>query len=283
MKRRWTWGLLPLLAAAPGVAVGCAVMRVQGVGASAILQNVAALLVGGVGAWLYAAAPRGGRAWSRHAGMLLCAGLLLCTFLDAGLQGVHRWIRLGPLALNAAFLAVPAALIGLDRRMREGRTYEACAWGVAVGALLLLQPDASMASALALAAVPVLLQGQKNRAARWVALCALFALTVASWLRPDPLEPVAHVEGMLSLAWTCGPGYGLLSLLSLAILFIPFALGARRQPVRALCAGNALLFAGLLLSTRFGAFPVPVLGGGASPILGYLLAAAHAVRRMRAD
>lgn len=43
MKRRWTWGLLPLLAAAPGV------------GASAILQNVAALLVGGMGAWLYAA------------------------------------------------------------------------------------------------------------------------------------------------------------------------------------------------------------------------------------
>lgn len=55
MKRRWTWGLLPLLAAAPGVAVGCAVMRVQGVGASAILQNVAALLAGGMGAWLYAA------------------------------------------------------------------------------------------------------------------------------------------------------------------------------------------------------------------------------------
>lgn len=55
MKRRWTWGLLPLLAAALGVAVGCAVMRVQGVSASAILQNVAALLASGMGAWLYAA------------------------------------------------------------------------------------------------------------------------------------------------------------------------------------------------------------------------------------
>ena len=46
--------------------------------------------------------------------MLLCVGALGCTFLDSGIGAIHRWIRLGPLALNAAFAFVPVALIGMD-------------------------------------------------------------------------------------------------------------------------------------------------------------------------
>ena len=68
----------------------------------------------------------------------------------------------------------------------------------------------------------------------------------------------------------------------LAALFFPFAAGIRRQPARLFCEGSLLFCAGLTAASCTGLFPVPVLGSGASPILGYLISATYAVKRLNA-
>lgn len=73
-----------------------------------------------------------------------------------------------------------------------------------------------------------------------------------------------------------------MGLLSLAALFFPFATGIRRQPARLFCEGSLLFYAGLTAASCTGLFPVPVLGSGASPILGYLISATYAVKRLNA-
>ena len=256
-------------------------MAAQGISASVWMQNVAALLVGGLGAlWALSMPWRLGNRGVCIA-EILCVAALCGTFAGPGVQGVHRWMALGPVSLNAAFLCVPVLLWAVERDVREGRSVRACALCAAVGALLCLQPDASMASAFALGVIPALGRGGAGRALRVGACAALLLFAAAAWIRPDGLEPVAHVEGILALSRDSGPVLWALSLLSLLWLFWPFALGAQRPKARALCAGFALAYAGLLLSSAVGVFPVPVIGYGVSPVIGYLICAACAVARWR--
>lgn len=277
-RRSWQ-AAFPALAALLAVVTGCAVMRMQQVPSSIWLQNAAALLVGGLGTTLYLSAP--GRMGDGDVRVVaaLCVAVLCCTFAGPGMEGVHRWIRLGPVSLNAAFLCVPVVLAIVERAILKGRLRLACALSAVTGVILFLQPDASMVSAFALAALPVLCRGREGCALRVGVCAALLLLAAVCWCRPDGLEPVAYVEGILLLAWESGPVWGIVSVLSLLVLFWPFAMGLRRPASRALCSGFALYYAALLASSFIGVFPVPVIGYGVSPVIGYLISVACAVSR----
>ena len=184
--------------------------------------------------------------------MLLCAGALGCTFLDSGIGDIHRWIRLGPLALNAAFAFVPVALIGMDLLFRSGNRRGACALSLLTGVLLFLQPDASMSGAFAMAVLPALWHGDTDRALRRTVWRILTVLAVLSWAWLKSPEPVAQAEGILTLASASGTGWWLMGLLSLAALFFPFAAGIRRQPARLFCEGSLLFYAGLTAASCTG-------------------------------
>lgn len=101
------------------------------------------------------------------------------------------------------------------------------------------------------------------------------SLAAACLLRPDPLEPVPHVEGIVGMAMARGPMLAVAALVSLAVL--PFAQALLlERPVGLVLATYT---AGLLMAAWLGHHPVPVLGYGVSPILGYYgavtLAATH--------
>lgn len=163
MKKHPALNALPFLSALPGVVIGSHVMRLHQIPLSASLQNIGALLAGGLVSFLFLtlSAPRRARSGAApgYAAMLLCVGALGCTFLDSGIGAIHRWIRLGPLALNAAFAFVPVALIGMDLLFRSGNRRGACALSLLTGVLLFLQPDASMSGAFAMAVLPALWHG----------------------------------------------------------------------------------------------------------------------------
>lgn len=89
------------------------------------------------------------------------------------------------------------------------------------------------------------------------------------------------MEGILELAQASG--WQIASLLSLMILFCPFAAGLCRTSSRLVSAANLLFYAALLAAACTGDFPVPVIGSGASPIIGYLMAATYVIRRLKAD
>jgi cell division protein FtsW (lipid II flippase) len=254
------------------VAAGCAVAAAHSVPAGSWARNLAAWGVGGIAAWVIA------RRMSRLSAILLIAPIALAvTLINPGQEGVHRWIDVGPVHMNAAALLLPAAVVALaalaDRRW---------SWLAAAGmlGLLVLQPDASQAAALGAGMIVVLASLHASALVRAGGAAATVLAVAAACLRPDPLAPVPEVEGIVALAWTWSPVVAAVAvaLLAATALF-PLRLAGRSRPFTpalalAACCGVQAL------APALGPFPVPLLGIGMSPILGFwlgagALAAAH--------
>lgn len=256
-----------------------------GVPASIALRNPAAWVIG-----LAAAI-----ALSRLAGRsvllavpVMAAGALLASLFGPGIEGVHRWIGLGPLTLNAAMLVLPAmtaataALVAASRR-------PVWVWLLPLIALaaLVTQPDASQASAFGLViAVLALGRAKSGLVGKCVAMGAGL-LVAAAWYRPDPLAPVAEVEEIHALAFAVSP---LLAGVLLGSLFlfclVPVWTGFRSGRAGLLTAGPlSLYFIVQAAMPFFGAYPVPLAGMGVSAILGAWLGLGvlAAGRRMSGD
>lgn len=247
-----------------------------------------------VGAGIFISASNGVPAgvWARNgiawiAGALAAAGLsalkrrdvlqvalwaapvgLAASLLSPGVQDVHRWVNLGPLQLNVAMLLAPAAVVALAVLCRAG----ASAWvaGLAALVLLVIQPDASQATTLAAVAVLVALAAFPRAPVRIAVLGVAAALAGMAWLRPDPLEPVAEVEGIFGLALALSPWLAAAAGLLLAgVAGLPVLWGLRGSATERL-AGAALGLCLLLWAVMpfLGAFPAPLLGLGMSPIIG---------------
>lgn len=199
-------------------------------------------------------------------GALATAALAL-PLLFPGLDGVHRWLVFGPLRLHASALVAPLVVFAISALLGQGRPLGAAGLAFTAQALHALQPDAGQATSLALACVALALTAGGAPGPR-AALALVAALPAfVAWTRPDPLLPVPEVEGALALAAALGPGTLAVSLLALVALPLPGL--AARTPAG---PGLAAYLAGTILAPALGAFPVPALGWGASPILGTCLA-----------
>lgn len=269
--------LLYLLASVPALALGLLVMRASDVPAAMWGQNLAAWAVGVL---LCLGVRRTRTSLPSPTGAdltaLLAFGALVATLLAPGVDGVHRWVRLGPVRLHTAALLLPVLLVALERLARVRGWWIAALLAVGVVLTLFLQPDAAQATAFAGAAGIVLLSGVGRGALRWIALLSLAAVAGLSWLRRDPLSPVPHVEGIVGLAARLGTGWAVAAAVSLLLLPVPFFLAGRRT-------GPALgVYVSLTIVAAFvGSFPVPVMGYGVSPILGYLVGMGAFLRTAR--
>lgn len=245
------------------VAIGCAVAQASGVSSSVWIRNLVSWLVGALAAvsilrWagvrtrlvFLAAAPVG----------------LLASFAAAGQLGVHRWLDVGPLHVNAAQILLPPAIVACATG--GGRVWP---WAAgAIMALLVVQPDASQATAFGGALFALIGASRLSRPARAAAMAAVGLAIAASWLRPDPLAPVPEVEEIMRLAWAISPAAAMAAWVALLCAVGSFALF--RTPgagSRALCA-YAVLSA---VTPLLGPFPVPLVGMAMSPILGLWLGA----------
>ena len=266
-----------VLAPIPATLVGAATAHAHGVSLVAFLPNLASLLVGGAGFLWWTRPARGAGPPPTWLSVALVVAVA-ATLVAPGLEGVHRWLPLGPLRINASAALAPWLLLGLADG--EGGRWRGAAVAVlGVGAVHLAQPDAAQATALACGAMPPLLgvAGRHRRATVAAAglLVVLVALAGAAWSRPDPLPALPHVEQVLVLALRRGPLWAAVAALAVTTLFAP-ALAAWRGGGRGrlVGAGAALYLAGQLAATFVGNYPVAVLGAGAGPVLGWWAMAA---------
>jgi hypothetical protein len=200
--------------------------------------------------------------------------LLLATFADAGLDGVHRWVHLGPFRLHAAAICLPLLILALgeNRSFAEGKPV---GWlspilGVGATALLVFQPDAAQATSFAGALLILLFWRPRPRWAVWLAALSSLVCAAWAWTRPDPLPSVRHVEGIVGLAAQSGVFWLVVSLVSLALLPLPFLFARRRDGSSSFTAlALGVYFCLQAVMPWFGSFPVPLLGFGVSPIIGY--------------
>lgn len=252
---------LKAFAPLPAIAIGAAIAALHGVAWTAYAPNVVAL---GVGLALTFTVRRAAAAAWMPA---LAALAIAATLLAPGLDGVHRWIGVGGLLLNASAALAPWILLGLGADDRRARTRASVA-ALVVQVVHLAQPDAGQATALGAGMLPLLLaRAREDRAARPVALASVL-LAGAAWLRRDPLPAVDHVERILGLAWSSGALTTAAALAAIVALFVslPFPLPFVRAAGLYLGAAFAVTF--------LGNFPVPVLGAGAGPVLGWYALAA---------
>ncbi|MFL6590067.1 MAG: hypothetical protein ACJ8M4_07845 [Chthoniobacterales bacterium] len=192
------------------------------------------------------------------------------TFLAPAQSGVHRWIDLGPLHINMAALLLPAAVVALafcGIASRIGLTFTA-----AMATLLVLQPDASQSTSFLVAVINLVALSTPSRGRVPIAIAAAIALAI-SWTRPDPLKPVAEVEGIFRLAFSVSPLLAAAAGLALAAASLaPLSLRRTAGPSH---RNAAVALTGYFISAAicpaFGAFPVPLVGLGMSFPLGYWL------------
>jgi cell division protein FtsW (lipid II flippase) len=269
-------GVLPLLP----ILIGAWVARAHGVSPKAFGTNIAAAALG-----LVLAALLGRRSWN-HPGCLApvlaatALALLAATLLFPSLEGVHRWISLGPVRLNASAVTLPWILLALRMLLSQARPGLALGL-VAVPQLIhIAQPDAGQATAFS-AGVLVLFSTARSIPKGWSVAGSAIAVTgtALAWGRADPLGAVPHVERILHLAADQGVPWLLAALVALGGLFLPMVHGVvRLRSTRSEAAAMALslgaYFGGALAATELGNFPVPMLGAGAGHVLGWYCALA---------
>jgi hypothetical protein len=190
------------------------------------------------------------------------AVLVLAVLAGPSIDGVRRWIAIGPVRLHAGMLLGPSLAVILAVAPPALRV----AGVLAAMAIALMSPDLAMALAWLGALLANLPRVRPWHAAAATALAA--SLLGATALRHDPLQPVPFVEAVVTAAWNTGPtGAIALALAGLA----PLLLMLMRDPsAKALAA----FWAGLSLAGLLGPWPSPLIGYGAAPILGFGLSVA---------
>ena len=200
--------------------------------------------------------------------VLLSAILLGLTFSGPNLEGVHRWLRVPFCTLNVATIVLPITWVALYRLIEE-KQYAISIPGIMVIVFLLcFQPDASQLLAFSIPVMVLMLRSSVSGIIKGSLCGVLLVLTLKSWISLDTLQPVDYTEGILTMLQDISIilyAVGIVSLFSIPVCFlIPC-----KEKSRGICTGIAVYYWLMILSTFAGNFPVPFMGYGISPILGF--------------
>lgn len=201
---------------------------------------------------------------------LLCLPLLLALIKhDPSLP--QRWLKLGGVRIYLAACLLPACLFLINEIARTTSQRKTL---IAVSTLLLLtlalHTDAAQAIAFALALLLIMSRsGCSLVQLGFLTLTSIASLTLA-WINEPAISPVNYVEGVIQLASSQHLIAGIWT--SLVTLALPAGLAwlawKRQQPGIAAAALYYLVISGFAYAQLT---PMPLLGFGASPIIGYFL------------
>lgn len=266
----------PASAPLPALVVGIVATRQLGVSTTAWAVNIAATGLGLLSWSLVRRLPPPVRPGTRALLTVASIAAILLPFAFEGMLGVYRWVAVGGLRLHASAIVAPLIVLCVAAAAPHG-IGRALAIGAAGAGILALQPDAAQATSLAAACAVVLACTRTKQAHKLLlSVAVLVATAAASFIRRDPLPPVAQVEEIFGVVSSRGPGPAAMATVALLLLPVPFfAAWHRHRRVVSLALG--VYVALTLLAPAWGTFPVPVMGQGASPILGYFIALAIGV------
>lgn len=257
----WTFGVASLLA----VALGAVVMAQSDVPLGIWIRNPIA--------WAIAAALSlflASRGWIGSAFPPIALVVIALSLVGPGQEGVYRWLDLGPVQLNAAALVLPAAIATFHRA--SAVIVVACF--ALIAALLAWQPDISQLAGFAIAALVL-----ATTRFGWIGLVSSAAAAVVAIMvclsRPDPLDPVAHVEGIFALAAGQSLGLAILMAISLtAAALSPLIVWSAHPLGMATPVALAAYFGATAFAPMLGAYPVSLAGYGLSFVIGWWLGVA---------
>ncbi|WP_309713018.1 hypothetical protein [Armatimonas sp.] len=243
-----------ILAAIPAFLGSLYLMHRGGAPSGQIAQQAIVFCIVALACALFSRKPRALTDKSRDRALIVAAVLIALPLLLPS-TGPQRWLGAGGFRLYIASVVLPSTVLLLPQARSGGVIL------LLIAAALAAQPDASQATAFALAGVTVLLRMHLSGLARIGMSVALAGAATVVWLRPDPLEPVLYVEGVLALALTVSPIALMAALIALALpVVVLLRLG--QTPV-------AIYYLAIYFFAYRQLTPMPLLGFGVGPILGY--------------
>ena len=195
--------------------------------------------------------------------------LLVLPFWFNGLDGVHRWLSFGPINLYIASIILPLLIIHLWKLALNNRECYVIGLIFITLLILLFHPDAGQLTAFACATAIILWKTIRNWMIKILSIILTVALGIVSWVFLDDLAPVPYVEHIIFLVADLGIFWFILGVLSLLLLLCPFFFYGKKNII-SLSLGVYFLM--VMIVTLFGNFPMPIMGYGISPIIGYLIA-----------
>lgn len=255
-----------VIASIAAVCLGLAYLALAGAPAVYLGVNLGALAVGlaimSVTARL--SPMKGG--WSGIEVLALAIVLLATAFFGRSVEGAARWFALGPFFVQTSMIVLPAMVILFAR----GPSLLATA-GLCVAAFALaLQPDRAMAGVL-LAGLTTLALLRFDRFVG-VGLATAAIAFVVTLIKPDTLPAVPYVDQILWSAFDVHPLAAAAVWIGAVLLLAPAVAGWWAEPdARAPVLVFGAIWLTIILSAALGNYPTPVVGYGASAIIGYLL------------
>ena len=271
--------ILSLLAPLPALVVGVLVMQRSGVSSSIWGQQLAVGLILTVACVMMCVQRRTTADRKSQASAVIAATaallMLVFTLLNPGVDNVRRWISLGPVQLHAGFVALPVLIIlaSAIARIENSRTPWTAGVSIMIAAAVVgFQPDASQAIAFAVAVLVVVVQRRSPPRIDWIAVAVCVGASALALSRPDPLEVVPYVEGIVRLAASSGAAWLAAAVVSLILLPLPFVVHSVNHRNHHEGLGLAAYFVTVCIAAFVAPFPVPILGFGLSPLIGYYMA-----------
>ena len=149
--------------------------------------------------------------------------LLLMTLFGNGIDGVHRWIELGVININAAMVVLPITLVAVYNMLYK-KANLAIIIIVLTAILLFPQPDESQLMGFSIPIIILLFDRniKLNNGLKYAVSLFLIILMALSWVYIDNLAPVSYVEGILGLLKDISILLSVMGIILLAL--IPFHL-----------------------------------------------------------
>lgn len=275
---RISW--LLILFAFPSLIGSVLLMRLAGAGRSLQVQQMAAAFIGMIYV-LWTDRTNRHKDAERHSSVpqqiqngvavlvLMLVGLAAC-FAFSEASNPSRWLKLGGLRLYFSAAVLPLALYLLARlhwRLQFSVPFNMVLI-LSFSVLLAIQPDASQVSAFSFAALFIVWHRMGSFVLKVAMSIILGLLCYWSWQQADPLQAVAYVEGVIQLASSIDIFAMLVAVLSLAIIPIGLLyIGIKRSMPELMPI--ALYYIAIMICAYLGLTPMPLLGFGAGPVIGY--------------
>lgn len=264
MGKRWRERFPALLAIALPVLAGLTYMATGGAPSAYLIVNSGALALAAL--IVLVGLPEFGRQACIIAGVLLLALFALPLLTGPSMNGIARWLPIGPFILHAGMLTIPALAALAARDDRLGPPALAVALLIA-----LVQPDFASAFALIGGAI-----GAYQVRSDWrfgLVVIGGFLIAIAAALHGE-LPAVPFVERITIDALRTGPVMAALLGLSLVAATLLMLFGTALPRIARYPIGLSLF--GFWLASLISNYPTPLAGYGAAAIIGFALAHALA-------
>lgn len=244
--------------------IGLAYLRISGAPLTMMFVNGAAMLIAVLLAIALTLSVRITDNFVTVIAVIGALSLLGTATFGYPVEAARRWILLGPFFIQTSLILLPLVALSFARIQNFWTTLAVIMAGFAVA----MQPDRAMAAMLFVAAA-VICWMRPGRLTFSASIFCAFGFLATLFL-PDRLSAVPFVDYILWTAFDVNIMVGLLLWIGCLTLVCPILFIPKNERT-VLHYTFAACWLTLITASAMGAYPTPIVGYGASAIIGYFL------------